>query len=134
MSGSRSVFLWMPLVSAIALVVACVGPPGPAGPPGPPGPPGAGSVTFYVVDGAQKDVAASANDVETISCDPGDAATGWTGEGLGLVAGPGVSGFRNVTPVLTGTTPSGFTFTFICTTNPTCEDLQHRVICADLTP
>jgi hypothetical protein len=35
---------------------------------------------------------------------------------------------------VSGTTPNGFTFTFICSTAPQCDDVTHRVVCADLTP
>lgn len=110
-----------------------VGPPGEAGPPGPRGLPGA-PVSFYIVQGSTKTIGDSAIDVETLNCSNlGDAAVSWADEGAGLFAGPGVSGFQNVLPQLTGSLPIGFTFTFFCTTNPTCT-LTHRIICADLTP
>ena len=103
------------------------GPPGPAGPPGPPGLPG-----FYVVAGPTNTVNVSAVDTETVSCNAGDAAMSWATEGYGLVAGPGVSGFENVVPTTNGSSPTGFTFTFICNTFPTCNQLTHRIICADV--
>jgi hypothetical protein len=108
------------------------GEPGPPGPQGPPGPPGlAGG--FYVVEGLDKVVPVSTHVVETVSCDPGDAVTGWANEGYGMNAGPVVSYHQNVVPVIVSGQPNGFTFTFYCSTNTECE-IQHRIICADLTP
>jgi hypothetical protein len=129
------------------LTIGAAGPPGPPGPPGAPGTPGTpgapgtpgppgppGVAGFYVVAGSAHAVLASATDVESLNCtNAGDAAVSWAPEGYGLVAGPGVSGFLNVVPALTGTLPTGFTFTFVCSTNPTCT-ITHRIICADLTP
>ncbi|MEZ5331919.1 MAG: hypothetical protein R2991_07650 [Thermoanaerobaculia bacterium] len=131
-SGSRSPVLpWLALACLSCL--ACQGPPGPPGPAGPPGAAGAG-LAFYVVEGATKLVSASATDVETLSCDdPADAATGWAMEGAGLVSGPAASGHRSVVPVVTGTTPTGFTFRYVCATAPTCE-ITNRIVCADLSP
>jgi len=122
------------------------GPTGPTGETGATGPTGAtgatgatgtvtgsGLVGFYVVTGANRVVAASATDVSSLSCNAGDAAMSWAPEGFGLVVGPGVSGFLNVVPIETASVPTGFTFTFICSTNPTC-DIRQRIVCADLTP
>ncbi len=128
----RGFRLHLHLVAVFTALVAAGCGPGPQGPPGPQGAPGP-PATFYVVDGATKVVPSSTTDVETVSCSPGDAATGWAMEGAGLVAGPASSGHRTVIPVVAGTLPTGFTFKYVCSTAPTCE-ITHRVICADLTP
>jgi hypothetical protein len=117
------------LLAAVTVAGCGPGPQGPPGPQGAPGPP----ATFYVVDGATKSVPASTTDVETVSCNPGDAVTGWAMEGAGLVSGPAASGHRTVIPVVSGTVPTGFTFKYVCSTAPSCE-ITHRIICADLTP
>ncbi len=116
-------------VTLAALVLAgCKGPEGPQGPPGPPG-----LSSFYVVDGAIKIVPGSTTDIQTVSCNLGDAATGWAMEGAGVALGPVASGHRTVIPVITGTQPTGFEFKFLCTTGPGCT-ITNRIICADLTP
>ncbi len=124
-------------LAGLTLLAACQGPPGPPGPPGPAGPAGppGGTVDFYVVTSTPVTVPSSGTDTQTLSCsDPADAAVGWTKEGFGLVAGPGVSGFLNSAPVLTGTRPTGIAFTFVCSTTPSCDNLTYRVICADRSP
>lgn len=88
---------------------------------------------FYVVTGPTHFVAASATDVAAVECNPVDAAVSGSTQGFGLVAGPGVSAFANIVPNVVGSSPTGFTFTLVCTTNPTCE-MTYRVVCADLTP
>lgn len=128
----RPVRLCSCIAGLLAAVAAAGCGPGPQGPPGPPGPPGS-AATFYVVDGVTKNVPASGTDVETLSCNAGDAVTGWAMEGAGLVSGPAASGHRTVIPVVTGTQPTGFTFKYVCSTTPHCE-ITHRIICADLTP
>ena len=110
-----------------------LGPPGPPGPPGLPGLPGL-SADFYVVQGNAKLIGLETTDFETLSCTSlDDAAVSWSYEGSGLIGGPGAGGFMNVLPLLTGSHPSGFTFSFFCSTYPTCG-ITYRIICADLTP
>lgn len=114
------------------------GPPGHAGPAGPTGPMGSvgpvgppGVLSFYIATGPATTLNLSATNVQELGCDSGDAAVSWANEGNGLIDGPGVAGFLNVVPVTTGALPSGFRFTFFCTTSPSCQ-VTYRVICADL--
>ena len=44
--------------------------------------------------------------METVSCDPGDAVTGWADEGYGINSGPAVSGFLNTVPVIVDGQPN----------------------------
>jgi hypothetical protein len=78
-----------------------------------------------------KTVAANDTDIETVSCDPGDAATGWTREGHGYF-GP-LNGHLTTVPEIVGGQPNGITFTFFCYSSHDCEDVRYRVFCLDLT-
>ncbi len=129
MTQSRLYLVVVTLACSIGMWGCQPGPQGPPGPQGDPGPP----VVFYVVNGPTKNVPASSTDIETLSCNAGDAAVSWAMEGAGLVAGPAASGHRTVIPVLTATSPTGFTFKYVCTTNPQCE-ITNRIVCAGGAP
>lgn len=124
------------LAALIAATVACQGPPGPPGPEGPPGPAGGSGAPSYVRESPAVTVVVSTTDIQSVSCDPGDAATGAAterGPDPGVPSGGPAAAHLSTEPILTGGTPTGFEFELRCASGGGCP-VQHRVLCADLTP